>query len=59
MNKDQQDEVMGIVDSEGFDYAFCDYSDFDTIEDVEFHEIRKKYVKYAEELKKIIGFYEY
>ena len=59
MTKEQQEAVMGIVDNEGFDYAFCDYTDFDTIEDAEFHEARKKYVKYADELKRIIGFYEY
>lgn len=59
MDKVQKDLVMGTVDSEGFDYAFCDYSNFDEIKDTEFHEARKKYVEVAKKLKAIIGFNDY
>lgn len=56
MDKAQKEVVMGIVDCEGFDYAFCDYSNFDEIENTEFHEARKAYVEAAKKLKEIIGF---
>jgi len=56
MTKKQQDYVMGIVDCEGFDYAFCNYSDFKEVKDVEFQEARKVYEEAAKKLKQIIGF---
>ena len=59
MTKEQKEAVMGTVDSEGFDYAFCDYSNFEEIKDVEFHEVRKRYVEVARKLKEIIGFSDY
>ena len=59
MTKEQKDIVMGIVDNEGFDYAFCDYSNFEEIKDPEFHEARKKYVEAAKKLKELIGFNDY
>lgn len=59
MKKEQKDIVMGIVDNEGFDYAFCDYSNFEEIKDEEFHKARKEYVKAAKKLKKIIDFASY
>lgn len=59
MTKEQKEAVMGTVDAEGFDYAFCDYSNFDEIKDAEFHEARKAYVEAAKKLKAIIGFDDY
>lgn len=59
MKKEQQDEVMATVECEGFDYAFCDYSDFSEIEDEEFHKAREAYKEAAIKLKQIIGFYEW
>ncbi len=59
MNKTDQETVMGVVDGEGFDYAFCDYSNFEEIKDHGFHIARKEYVKSAKKLKDIIGFNEY
>ena len=59
MDIKQKDYIMGIVDNEGFDYAFCDYSVFEEIKDPEFHEAREKYVEIAKKLKDIIGFYNY
>lgn len=59
MNKKNQEEIMPIVDNEGFDYAFCDYSSFEEIEDEKFHELRKKYIEITEELKEYIGFNEW
>lgn len=59
MTPEQQETVMGIVDNEGFDYAFCDYSSFEEIKDAEFHKMREKYVEAAKKLKEIIGFNDY
>ena len=59
MTKEQQEIVMGVVDNEGFDYAFCDYSNFEEIKDPEFHKAREEYKKAAKKLKEIIDFYNY
>jgi len=59
MTPEQKDIVMGVVDNEGFDYAFCDYSDFGEIKDAEFHKVREAYKIVAKKLKDIIGFYGY
>lgn len=37
-------DVRDIVEWEGFDYAFVDYSDFDGVEDEEFHRLRLAYL---------------
>jgi hypothetical protein len=58
MDKHQQQAVIDIVDSEGFEYAFVHYSNFDDIENEEFHIIRKEYLKTREKLAKIIGYEE-
>ena len=36
--------VQDIIDNEGFDYSFMDYSSFDNIADAKFHELRAAYV---------------
>ena len=59
MNAEQKDYIMGIVDNEGFDYAFCDYSSFEEIKDDEFHKAREEYKKAARKLKDIIGHDDY
>lgn len=41
------EQVAGIVDNEGFDYAFRHYSDFKEVKDVEFHRLRREYVDAA------------
>lgn len=59
MTPEQKDIVMGVVDNEGFDYAFCDYSNFNEIKDVDFHLAREAYVEAAKKLRAIIGFDSY
>ena len=59
MNKEIHKQIMPIVDNEGFDYTFCDYSDFKEIKDEKFHELRENFKKASRELKEYIGFYEY
>lgn len=59
MIEKDKEYLATISHHEGFDYAFCDYSSFDEIEDEEFHKVREEYVKAAEKLKDIIGFDDY
>ena len=54
MNKQEREDVNATIENEGFDYAFCDYSDFEEINDEKFHKLRKAYIKASEELKKYI-----
>lgn len=58
MDKHQKQAVMDVVDNEGFDYAFMHYSDFEDVEDEEFHTARKEYLKAREKLAKLIGYEE-
>jgi len=55
MTGQELDYVRDIVGQEGFDYAFCDYSDFKEVKDDEFHRLRKAYVNAAEALKKFLN----
>jgi len=43
------------IDNEGFHYCFRDYSDFEEIEDEEFHKLRKEYLKISEKLENYIN----
>lgn len=54
MKKKDKEYVASTVDSEGFDYAFVDYSDFKDIEDEKFHELRKAYIEARKKLAKYI-----
>jgi len=58
MDKYQQQAVIDIIDSEGFEYAFVHYSNFDDVENEEFHVVRREYLKAREKLAKIIGYEE-
>lgn len=55
MKKKDKEYVLDAIDSEGFDYAFVDYSDFDDIEDEEFHKLRKEYIEARNKLAKYVG----
>ena len=43
--------VQYRMNAEGFHYCFESYSDFEEIEDKEFHKLRKYYLQYANLLK--------
>ncbi len=49
------EDVQEIIESEGFDYTFVDYSDFDEIDNDEFHELRESYLNARKRLR---GFME-
>lgn len=43
--------VADIIECEGFEYAFCSYSDFEDIEDAEFHRLRRAFIQAAKALR--------
>jgi len=47
--------VTDTVDQEGFDYAFTGYSEFKEVKDEKFHELRRDYLKAADELASYLG----
>lgn len=49
------DYVRETVNQEGFDYTFTGYSNFEEIEDREFHRLREAYLKARKELAEYIG----
>lgn len=49
------DYIREIVEQEGFDYAFRNYSDFKKINDTRFHELRKAYVDAAKALSEYLN----
>ena len=48
------DYVRDCIENEGFDYCFCDYSQFAEIKDRTFQELRKSYVLAAKALKEYL-----
>jgi hypothetical protein len=47
---DTLEEVRWKIESEGFDYAFRYYSNFEEVEDPDFHRLRRAYVAAAQAL---------
>jgi hypothetical protein len=56
MTSEDKQIVLDTIECEGFDYAFAGYSDFPQIEDKEFHEKRRAYLKARQDLAELIGF---
>lgn len=58
MTEQQQDAWLDVqyrMDAEGFHYCFESYSDFEDIEDEEFHRIRRAYLGAAARLENYIN----
>lgn len=47
--------VRSIIDTEGFDYAFVNYSMFKEIKDGDFHKLREAYLDAQAALAKYCG----
>jgi hypothetical protein len=47
VTKKQKQHVAGVIENEGFDYAFRFYSNFDHIRDERFHKFREAYINAA------------
>ncbi len=55
MTKKEKKLVQSLVFSEGFDYAFRQYSAFDEVKDNEFHRLRTAYINAAAKLIEYTG----
>ena len=51
MKKTDLEDVIYRIGSDGFDYCFRDYSDFEEVKDKKFHELRVAYEKSAQKLE--------
>jgi len=55
LSNEEFELVDGCIDNEGFDYTFVHYSEFDQIEDKEFHQLRLNYLAARDALAEYIG----
>lgn len=53
--KENYENVEYRMVAEGFHYCFVSYSDFPEIKDEKFHQLRKAYIKAAEELRNYVA----
>jgi len=58
MKQADREEVLDVVDNEGFDYAFVNHSSFTEIKDEKFHELREEYIEAHKKLAAYIGLEE-
>ena len=56
-NKDKI-HVREMIESEGFDYAIADLSDYQDIKDEGFHQLREEYLRVKDMLSSYIGLEE-
>jgi hypothetical protein len=54
MNKNDAEDVLSIINNEGFDYAFMHYTSFKEIKDKKFHKLRRDYIKAQKNLEEYI-----
>lgn len=52
----EKDIICSAIDSEGFAYAFADYSNFDEVKDEEFHRLRREFIDAYNKLNDYVGF---
>lgn len=55
MKKKDKKFLEGIIDNEGFDYAFAHYSSFEEIKDEKFHKLIDSFLAARTELGNYIG----
>ena len=48
-------DVADVVELEGFDYAFYGYSEFEEVDDKEFHRLRENYLAARQALADYVG----
>lgn len=48
---EKYENVLYRIEHEGFHYCFDSYSNFDEIEDIEFHRLREAYLKTSRDLE--------
>ena len=52
------EDVKEIIEMEGFDYTFTDYSDFEEVDNDEFQELREGYLGARDRLKSFLERHE-
>jgi hypothetical protein len=55
MDGENFEYVRARINQEGFHYCFANYSSFPEVKDEKFHELRKQYLKAANELEKYVN----
>lgn len=55
MTKEEAQEVLDVIECEGFHYAFGSYTNFEEIKDRKFHKLRDAYVQAGEALEAYIN----
>ncbi len=48
------EDVLSVIESEGFDYTFADYSSFEDVDDDEFHELREGFLNARKRLVRFL-----
>lgn len=56
--KDEMRYVLLVIKDEGFDYTFVSRSEFEEIENEEFHRLRKAYLAARNELRRYLDRFE-
>ena len=59
ISRKQYESLLDKIESEGFDYALIDYSDWKNIKDAKFQELIRQFRKARNDLKKYIGIDDY
>lgn len=54
MTQEEAQYLTSKIDTEGFEYTFMSYSNFENIVDEEFHRLRKEYKEACERLNNYI-----
>lgn len=54
VRKEDLRRLVDRIDSEGLEYTLCDYSDWEEIEDKQFHELRLRFEKTRDALARRI-----
>lgn len=55
LNKTDKEDLLSLMENEGAEYAFIDYSQFEYIKDKVFHDLRQNYI---EAYKSLISYIE-
>jgi hypothetical protein len=58
MTQKDKEYICAVIENEGFEYAFASYSNFEQINDEEFHEARKQFLEARKHLMKVTGYDE-
>lgn len=55
LTDDEKEHIQAIIDNEGFEYTFVEYSRFNKVKDATFHKLRAEFIKAQRALAKYIG----